>query len=97
MSRPSIEPRNKGATSECRRGPNAWKTTSCHSFWQERQELGGVEDLGMLTRIMHGNRESLGVSVMEQSVPAEQSSTDRVGKGVTVRRRWTHSGSRTAA
>src|SRR5262245_44510225 len=51
MSKPSIEPRNKRATSECRHGPNAQKTTSWCSFWQERQELGGVEDLGMPTRI----------------------------------------------
>ena len=87
MCRPSIEPRNKRATFECRRGPNARKTTVLIPLWQGVEALGGVEDLDMHRRVMYGNRESLGVSVMEQSAPAEQSSTERVGKGVTERRR----------
>ena len=39
------------------------------------------------TYIGCGNRESLGVSAMEQSITMEQSSAERVGKDVTERRR----------
>ena len=56
-------------------------------LWQGLGRPGGVVDLGMYGSIVDGNRESLGVSVMEPSAPAEQSSTGRVGKEVTIRRR----------
>ena len=85
MCRPSIEPRNKCATSECRHGPNAWKATVLIPFRQGMGALGGVGNLGMHRRIVRGNRESLGVSAMERSAHAEQSSADRAGKGVIVR------------
>ena len=71
------------ATFERRRGPNARKATACIPLWQGVRALGGVEDLSMSRHILRGNRESLGVSAMEQSTVVEQSSAERVGKVMT--------------